>query len=174
MKKVNKIAAQDAVRYIQAKKTLNEINQRAWQDVKYADAVDAAVNRIESNATSIALAEKSSSPLVKGLKVGAVVAIAAIVLHETGYDTVLKDKVVRWAKRTKHAAEEKAEDLKEQHPYAAEAARNVADTAKTAATDIKDTAKDAYQKETGQDEPEPFKPSAGQGPWSGESPRARF
>lgn len=179
MKKLNQLAIEDAQRYFNAVGVRDEIYAKVDANPAYHAAIEKELDKLFTSQPTAVVA--TQDPFVVPVKTGmsrstkiktvAVLVVGVAILHETGYDSILWDKAVRWAKRTKKAAEDKKEELKEEHPYAAEAVQNVADTVKTAATDIKDTAKDAYQKETSDTEPT-FKPSPGQTGWSGETPRA--
>lgn len=141
MKKINKIAAQDAARYIEANRFLSQVGDRFYTDKAYAEAFDNAYAKLQANQTSVLIASKMSSPKVITFKRVAIVAVAAVILHETGYDEVIWNNVKRFFKRAKAKAEELQEEAKETFPETAQKVTDlkdtVVDTAKTAAGEAK-------------------------------------
>jgi hypothetical protein len=142
MKKINKIATQDAMRLVEADKFVTDVIIRANTDPKYNDALEKAYRNIQANQTSVAIAQ-SSSRVITLKRVGIVVA-AAVILHETGYDEIIWNKIVRLGRIAKSKVEVAVEETKEAFPETAEKLSDVkdtvVDTARTATAEAKQAA----------------------------------
>jgi len=112
MKKINKIAMQDATRYIEANKFLSDIGDRFYTDPAYAKAFDAAYTKIQQNQTAVLVAEKLGTPLAVKVRRGAILVAAVVILHETGYDTIIWNKLKAYGRK----ARAKAQEVKDENP----------------------------------------------------------
>lgn len=107
MKKLNKVAAQDALRYFEALAVRDEVYAKVAANPAYEEAIGKALDKLMENAppqaTQIELPLKTShvsSKLVKaGLLIGAI-----YVLHETGVDTKIWEGAKKLAGRFKSEA----------------------------------------------------------------------
>lgn len=137
MKKVNKVAAQDAVRWVDARETINEIMTKYQHNQQYAKAIDSAV--LELDAVPAAVSQRMPSPGMKrAAKIGLLVA-GVIILHETGYDEVLWTNAKRLFRRGKRAAQK----VVDENPDIVRKAENVKDAVVDLSVEVKDAAKEA-------------------------------
>lgn len=141
MKKINKLAAQDAARYIEANATISRIGDRFYADPAYAKAFDSAYSKIQANPTAIEVAKKMRTPTAVKLRQGAIIFAAVVILHETGYDEVLWNKAKSAGRYLRSKHRKVVAELKEEFPQTAEKVAEtkdaIVDTAKTAASEAK-------------------------------------
>jgi hypothetical protein len=142
-KKINKLALEDAHRYYDALKVRDEVYARVDASPLYQKAITEELDKLAA-VVPTAPAKPFRTGTGPSLKTIAVLVVGVIVLHETGYDEILWNKVKSYGRK----ARAKAEELKEEHPDIVQAAQDVKETATTAANDIKETVKDAVDQET--------------------------
>jgi len=141
MKKINKIAMQDATRFIEANKFLSDVGDRFYTDPTYARAFNTAYEKIQANQTAVLVAEKLGTPTAIKIRRGVIIVAAVVILHETGYDEVLWNKAKSAGRYLRGKHRKVVAELKEEFPQTAEKVAEtkdaIVDTAKTAASEAK-------------------------------------
>lgn len=140
-KKLNKIARTDAQRYHNALLVRDEVYAKVDANPAYHQALVNELDKLEAVTKPAVTVKTSSGPSLKTI---GLLVVGAVILHETGYDEVIWNKLKEFGRK----ARAKAEEVAEEHPDVVQAAVEVKETAKTAAQDIKETVKDAVDKET--------------------------
>lgn len=143
MKKINKIAAQDAARYVEANAFLSEIGDRFYADKNYAKAFNDAYDRIAANQTAVYVAQKLSTPTAVKIRRVGLIAVGVVILHETGYDKVVWDKLKSFGRKAQAQTNEVKEAVREEYPTATAVAEDLKDTVVDTAKDVSETAKQA-------------------------------
>lgn len=137
MKKIDKLAINDAARYIEAQKVVDDVRAKCYANPAYGDAVGAAYEKMYATQVSVPVRKAPSGPSLKTI---GLLVVGAVILHETGYDEVIWNKVKSFGRQ----AREKAQEVVDENPEVAQAAENV----KEAVVDLKDEVKEKVQEAT--------------------------
>lgn len=136
-KKLNKIARTDAQRYHNALLVRDEVYAKVDANPAYHQALVNELDKLEAIAKPAVAVKTSSGPSLKTI---GLLVVGAVILHETGYDAIIWNKVKSFGRQ----ARAKAQEVVDENPEVAQAASNV----KEAVVDLKDEVKEKVQEAT--------------------------